>query len=175
MELVLEIFGWLIRALFSGIVFAGALHYMEGKRILRGTVSVLFCGAAGMLANLVSDGLLYGLAGFSRQGAAGVFAGLAMAALMAASFSAAGCLSEEKGAQQREGAGDPAAAGSGSLKRLVKGCGIRYNNLKSFCLEQKSGTLCVPQEPDGSSLRTLYHARLCSTKRRWIGSVEDRL
>ena len=78
MELVLEIFGWLIRALFSGIVFAGALHYMEGKRILRGTVS---------------DGLLYGLAGFSRQGAAGVFAGLAMAALMAASFSAAGCLS----------------------------------------------------------------------------------
>ena len=92
MELVLEFFGWLIRALFSGIVFAGALHYMEGKRILRGTVSVLFCGVAGMLANLVSDGLLYGLAGFSRQGAAGVFAGLAMAALMAASFSAAGCL-----------------------------------------------------------------------------------
>lgn len=84
-------------------------------------------------------------------------------------------VSEEKGAQQREGAGDPAAAGSGSLKRLVKGCGIRYNNLKGFCPEQKSGTLCVPQEPDGSSLRTLYHARLCSTKRRWIGSVEDRL
>lgn len=76
MELVLEIFGWLIRALFSGIVFAGALHYMEGKRILRGTVPVLFCGAAGCLPIWFPTGFCTGWRAFPGRGQPAFLQGL---------------------------------------------------------------------------------------------------
>ena len=79
----------IVRILLTGAAFAAALRYMEGRRVLRGIPSAAGCLTGGGVACLLSDGLLYGVAGFSSRPFLGLLAGIAMAALVAAACSGA--------------------------------------------------------------------------------------
>ncbi len=92
MEQFWEILFGLSRTLLAGGVFAVALHYMEGRRILRGICQATGCAAMGLCMNLLSDWLLYRVVGFLRHPLLALLAGFALAALAAAAVSAAGCL-----------------------------------------------------------------------------------
>ena len=86
---LLEFFMGVLRVVLTGGVFAASLHYMEGRRALQGLASAAGCLAGSWVACLLSDGLLYGVVGFSRRPVLELLAGMAMAALLASACSGA--------------------------------------------------------------------------------------
>ena len=81
----------LMRCVLTGAVFAGTLRYIEGRRIFRGKAMFGVVPVSGWLVELLSDGLLYGVAGLSERPLMAALAGFALAALAASVVSAAGC------------------------------------------------------------------------------------
>ena len=81
----------LLRCVLTGAFFVGTLRYIEQRKIFRKKARFVIIPVSGWLIGLLSDGMLYGVAGLSHHPLAEALAGLALAALTASVVSAVGC------------------------------------------------------------------------------------
>lgn len=92
----------LMRCVLTGTVFVGTLRYIEQRKIFRKKAMFVIIPVSGWLIGLLSDGLLYGVAGLSHHPLAAILAGFALAALTASVVSAAGCRGKSRKAQKHD-------------------------------------------------------------------------